>query len=167
MTRKTRIVVGGTALAVAAAGVIWASIGRSTTNRQRLVGTWRFVSGENDWAGPIITFAGDGTVKTTSWSADPAPEVEGTYEVKGDTIELILAGDVEPSEKEAPARGDRARKSGGGMGTRPNTDPKARPQMPSRQQTEPTLHRLTIRSLSATELMVADERGQKTIYARK
>jgi hypothetical protein len=166
MSNKSKIVLAVAAITVTA-GVIGASIGKSIVNKHRLVGTWTFVSGLNEWGGPTLTFADDGKVKTASWLPDNAREFEGTYVVKRDTIELIVAGDVNRSEEGETGRGDGARKSGGGNGARQNTDTESNLNMRPSQPTEPKLHRLTIRSLSGTELVLADERGHKSIYAKK
>ena len=167
MTRRTKIVLGSAAVAVAAVGAIWACLGRSAANQQRLVGTWAFVSGGGGWTGTTVTFAGDGNMKTASRWGGKTYESEGTYAVKGDTIEMLVADDVDWNAWGDAVWSDWAKKGGGGKNDRPNTDTKAWPQAPPKQQKEPTLRRVTIRSLSGSELVVADERGQKTVYAKK
>jgi hypothetical protein len=167
MTRRTKIVLGFTAVAAVAAVVIWAGFGRSAANKQRLIGTWAFVGGGNGWRGMTLTFTEGGEMKTSSRWAGKTYESEGTYAVKGDTIEMLVADDSDWSDWTEATWGDWAKKAGGGKSDRPNTDTQSRPQSQPKQQKEPALRRVTIRSLSETELIVADEGGHKTVYARK
>jgi hypothetical protein len=57
---------GSAAVAVIAAGVIWAIINRFVAHRKRLIGTWAFVSGANNWGETALTFAEDGKMHMTS-----------------------------------------------------------------------------------------------------
>jgi uncharacterized protein (TIGR03066 family) len=162
MTRKAKILLGFAALATVAvaAASLWAGFGRSVANKRRLIGTWAFVSGGNGWRGTTLTFARDGKMKTTSQWAGKTYESEGTYTVKGDTIEMLVADDSDWG-----GWGDWAKRGGGGKSDGSNPDTKSRPQSQPKQQREPTLRRVTIRSLTETELVVADGTGQKTVYA--
>jgi uncharacterized protein (TIGR03066 family) len=164
MTRRTKFILSFTAVAAVAAVVIWAGFGSSAANKQRLIGTWAFVSGGNGWGGTTLTFAGDGKMKTTVRWERETYNSEGTYTVKGDTIEMFIADDSDWGEE---AWADWTRKTEGGKSGKSSTDAKSKPQSQPKQQRDPILRRVTIRSLSETELVVADERGKKTVYVRK
>jgi uncharacterized protein (TIGR03066 family) len=160
MTRRTKIVLGIAAVAMLAAGVFWAGFGRSGTNKKRLLGTWTSVSG-NAWGKTALTFAEDGKVKTTTQWDRKTYDSEGTYTVRGDTIEMFIpGGDWGDWGGNYGGWGD-WNTAGGGESDKATEDTK--PKQPS--EAKPRI--MTIRSLSKTELVVADERGHKTIYARK
>jgi hypothetical protein len=89
---------------------------------------------------------------------------EGTYTVKGATIEMLIVDDSDWGEA---GSGNWTKKGDGGQWDKSNTDAKSKPQSQPKRQGRPMLRRVTIRSLSETQLVVADERGQKTAYARK
>lgn len=162
MTRRTKIVLGVAVVAVVAAVVIWLGFFRSAVDQKRLIGTWAFVSGGNGWGGTTLTFTEDGKIKSTvRWDRETY-DSEGTYTVKGDTLEMFIADYDDWGEEAWDGWNGRG---GGGKSGRSNTDTKSQSQ--PKQQSEPTLHRVTIRSLSETELVVVDERGKKTAYARK
>jgi uncharacterized protein (TIGR03066 family) len=164
MTRRTKIVLGIAAVATLATGVFWAGFfGRSGTNKKRLIGTWTFVSGSG-WGKTALTFAEDGKVKTTTRWDRKTYDSEGTYTVKGDTIEMLIVDDSDWGEA---AWGNWTTEGDGGKGGKSNTDAKSKPQSQPKQWSEPKPRRVTIRSLTDTELVVADEKGRKTIYARK
>jgi hypothetical protein len=131
---------------------------------KRLIGTWTFVSGANIWGGTTLTFAEDGKMQMTSQWSGKAYHSEGTYKVKGNTIELFVADD---SDWGQGARDNWTKNGNGGKSDKSSTAAKSKPSSQAKQQREPFLRRLTVRSLSETELVVADERGKKTIYARK
>jgi hypothetical protein len=164
MTRRTKIVLGFSAVAAVAAIVIWAGFGRSVVNKQRLTGTWAFVSGRNGWRRTTLTFAEDGMMKTTwQWNRQRY-DSEGTYTVKGSTIEMLIADDSDWGERAWADWGTKAEEA---KGDKPTTDPESKPQSQPGQRSEPKPRSVTIRSLTDTELVVADERGRKTVYARK
>jgi uncharacterized protein (TIGR03066 family) len=159
MTRRTKVVLGFGAVAVVAAGVIWAGIYRSAVDPKRLIGTWAFVNGANIWGETKLTFAEDGKMQMTSQWVGKTYDSEGTYTMKGDTIEMLIVDDSD--------WGNWTKKGDGGKSDKSNTDAKSKPQSQPKQQGRQMTRRLTVRSLSETELVVADERGKKTVYARK
>jgi uncharacterized protein (TIGR03066 family) len=161
MTRKTKVVLGFVAVAVIAAGVIWAGIYRSAVGPKRLVGTWTFVNGANIWGETRLRFGEDGKMQMTSQWVGKSYDSEGTYTVKGNTIEMLM---VDESDWGEAAWGNRTTKGGGGKS---NTDAKSKPQSQPKKQQRTMQRRMTIKSLSETELVVADERGKRTVYARK
>ena len=127
MTRKTKVVLGFGAVAVVAAGVIWAGIYRSAVDPKRLIGTWAFVSGGNGWGETTLTFAEDGKMQMTSQWIGKTYDSEGTYTVKGDTIEMLMVDDSDWGEA---AWGNRTRKGEGGKS---NTDARSKPQSQPKQ----------------------------------
>ncbi|QJW96456.1 hypothetical protein [Frigoriglobus tundricola] len=163
MTRRTKIVMGVAAVAAVAAGIVWAGFGRSAANTQRLLGTWAYVSGGNGRGG-TLTFTEDGKMKAAARSAGKTSESEGTYLVNGDTVEMLVADDSVWGEE---WWADWAGKAEGDKNTKRTTDPKSKPQSRPEQRGEPKPRTVTIRSLSGTELVVVDETGRKTVYARK
>ena len=172
MTRRTKIVLGFAATALVAAGVIWAGFNRSVVNKKRLIGTWMLVSGGNSWGETTLTFAEDGKMKTTvQWDRETY-DSEGTYKVKGDTIEMFIAdgewGDWDGKDGgEWGDWGNGNGKDGGGKSDKLVKDAKSDPQPQPKQPKEPRPRRVTIRSLTDAELIFADDGGRKTIYARK
>jgi uncharacterized protein (TIGR03066 family) len=164
MTRKTKVVLGFGAVAVVAAGVIWAGIYRSAVDPKRLIGTWAFVSGANIWGETTLTFAEDGKMQMTSQWVGKKYDSEGTYTLKGDTIEMLILDD---SDWGGAAGGNWTKKGDGGKSGKSPTDARSKPQGQPKQQGRQMSRRLKVRSLSETELVVADERGKKTVYARK
>jgi uncharacterized protein (TIGR03066 family) len=164
MTRRTKVVLGFGAVAVAAAGVIWAGVNRSVVDEKRLIGTWAFVSGGNSWGQTTLSFAEDGKMEMTSQWFGKQYDSAGTYTMKGATIEMLIADD---SDWGAAGWGNSTKKGDGGKGDTSGTDTKSKVQSQTKQQRRHMLLRVTIRSLSETELVVADDRGQKTVYARQ
>ncbi len=163
MTRKTKFVLGFLAVAVVATSVIWACFVRSVVDKKQLIGTWTFVSGANIWGETTLTFAEDGKMQMTSQWVGKKYDSDGTYTVKGDTIEMLMADDSDWGD----VAGNWTKKGDSGKSGKANTDTKTKPQSKPNQPGRTMLRRLTIRSLSETELVVADERGKKSVYARK
>jgi len=164
MIRRTKILLSVAAATAVAAGVCWAGFGGSGTNKKRLIGTWTFVSGSG-WGETALTFAEDGKVKTTTRWDRETYDFEGTYTVRGDTIQMLVpGGDWGNWDGKDGGWGDWGNwngKAGGGKSDKATKDTK--PKQPG----EPKPRTMTIRSVSDTELVVADEGGRKTIYARK
>jgi uncharacterized protein (TIGR03066 family) len=144
--------------------VIWASFNRAVADQKRLIGTWAFVSGTNSWGETTLTFAEDGKMQITSQWFGKKYDSEGTYTVKGNMLKMLVADNSDWGEA---SWGNWPKKDDGGKSDKSDTDAKAKQQNQPKQQREPILRRVTIRSLSETELVVADERGKKTVYARK
>ena len=164
MTRRTKIVLGFAAVAVIAAGGIWAGFNWFVVDTKRLIGTWEFASGENSWGETMLTFAEGGKMQMTSQWVGRTYDSEETYTVKGDTIEMLIVDDSNWGGAES---GNWTKKGDGGQWAKSNTDAKSKPQGQPKQQGRAVLRRVAVRSLSETKLVVADERGQKTVYARK
>jgi uncharacterized protein (TIGR03066 family) len=159
MTRRTKIALGLAAVAFLTAGAIWAGFSRSVGDKKHLVGTWTYVSGTKSWNQTTLTFAADGKMQmTTDWFGKTCDSV-GTYAVKGDTIEMQIVDDSD--------WGEASWGNSGQKGDKPGTDPKSKSPPQPKQPREPMRVSITIQSLSEKELVVADERGKKTVYAKK
>jgi uncharacterized protein (TIGR03066 family) len=164
MTRRTKIVLGIGAVVVVATGVIWAGIYRSSVDPKRLIGTWAFVSGGNSWGETTLTFGEDGKMQMTSQWVGKKYDSDGTYTVKGNTIEMLIVDDSDWGEA---SWGNSTKKGGGGNRDKSGTGAKSKPPSQPKQQSRSMRRRVTVRSLSETELVVVDERGRKTAYTRK
>jgi uncharacterized protein (TIGR03066 family) len=164
MTRRTKIVLGSAAVAVIAAGVVWASFNWFAVDTKRLIGTWSFVSGAHSWGETTLTFTADGKVQMTSQWVGKKYDSDGTYSVKGNTIEMLIVDDSDWGEA---GWGNSTKKSGGGNRDKSGIGAKSKPPSPPKHQSRTMRRRVTVRTLSDTELVVADERGHKTSYTRK
>lgn len=162
MTRRTKIVLGVAAAAVVVIAIgCWVGFGRSTVNQQKLVGSWKLVSGGG--GGTTLTFSADGKVKeTTKWGKETY-DSEGTYTVKGDAIEMLTTDDFDWDGE----WGDWDGKAASGKGDKPAKSAKPNPSNQPKPPKEPKPRSMAIRSLTDTELVVSDERGMKTAYAKK
>jgi uncharacterized protein (TIGR03066 family) len=131
MTRRTKIVLGFTAVAVVVAGGIWAGFDRSVANKKRLIGTWTLVSGGNSWGETALTFAEDGKMRATAQWDRETHGSEGTYTVKGDTIEMLIAHGGDWSDWDAKGEGEWGDwgngKGGGGKSDKAVKDAKSKP----------------------------------------
>jgi uncharacterized protein (TIGR03066 family) len=158
MTRRTRIALGLAAVAVVAAGAIWVGSYRSVGDKKHLAGTWMYVGGANKWNQTALTFAADGKMQMTTQWFGKTYDSAGTYVVKGNTIEMQIMDDNDWGEASWGNQGQKGDKHG--------TDPNSKSPTQSKQQREPMLVSVTIQSLSANELIVLDERGKMTVYAK-
>ena len=162
MTKRTRILLGISVIVTLVTGAL--AFYRTGNTKKQLIGTWTFVSGSN--RGDIrLTFAEDGQVKATKrWGRDRI-DLEGTYAVRGETIEMLLPGD--DTDDWTAKYGDRGEWANGIGKPGESRSEKATKISRPTQSSDRKLRRMTIRSISEAELIVANERDHKTIYIKK
>jgi len=65
---------------------------KADTNKDKVVGTWEVVKSEEPPppVGAVVEFGKDGKMKVTRKQDDKDVTINGTYTVKGDTINVVL-----------------------------------------------------------------------------